>query len=121
MRPRRVAPGRLVPHLPVLVGRHLVDVDGVFIAIGHSPNTSIFKPYLDMKQGYLQVNSGTSGNATQTSTPGVFAAGDVMDSVYRQAITSGGSGCMAALDAERFLDALSESMGQGSQETEVLT
>ena len=80
-----------------------VTVDGVFIAIGHSPNTGIFGDQLDMKNGYLTVNSGINGNATQTSIPGVFAAGDVMDHVYRQAITSAGSGCMAALDAEKFL------------------
>ena len=79
-----------------------VTVDGVFIAIGHSPNTGIFGDQLDMKNGYLTVNSGINGNATQTSIPGVFAAGDVMDHVYRQAITSAGSGCMAALDAEKF-------------------
>jgi len=80
-----------------------VTVDGVFIAIGHSPNTAIFGDQLEMKNGYLTVNSGINGNATQTSIPGVFAAGDVMDNVYRQAITSAGSGCMAALDAEKFL------------------
>ena len=78
-------------------------VHGVFIAIGHSPNTGIFGDQLDMKNGYLTVNSGINGNATQTSIPGIFAAGDVMDHVYRQAITSAGSGCMAALDAEKFL------------------
>ena len=77
---------------------------GVFIAIGHSPNTQIFNDQLDMNHGYLSTHSGTTGNATQTSTAGVFAAGDVADSIYRQAITSAGSGCMAALDAERFLD-----------------
>jgi thioredoxin reductase (NADPH) len=85
-----------------------IDVHGVFIAIGHRPNTDIFKGHLDMKDGYLSVQSGTTGNATQTSVEGVYAAGDVMDHVYRQAITSAGTGCMAALDAEKFLDELAE-------------
>ena len=80
-----------------------VTVDGVFIAIGHSPNTGIYGDQLDMQNGYLTVQSGLGGNATQTSISGVFAAGDVMDHTYRQAITSAGTGCMAALDAERFL------------------
>lgn len=83
-----------------------LEVMGVFIAIGHSPNTAIFKDQLALDNGYIKVQSGTQGNATQTSIEGVFAAGDVMDHIYRQAITSAGTGCMAALDAERYLDAL---------------
>ena len=82
-----------------------LDVMGCFIAIGHKPNTDIFKDQLDMKDGYLTIQSGTQGNATQTSVEGVFAVGDVADHIYRQAITSAGAGCMAALDAERYLDA----------------
>ena len=82
-----------------------IAVMGCFIAIGHKPNTDIFKGQLDMKDGYLTIQSGTAGNATQTSIEGVFAAGDVADHIYRQAITSAGAGCMAALDAERYLDA----------------
>lgn len=81
-----------------------IDVAGVFIAIGHKPNTDIFAAQLDMENGYIKVKSGLQGNATATSIDGVFAAGDVMDHTYRQAITSAGSGCMAALDAEKYLD-----------------
>lgn len=85
-----------------------IEVMGAFIAIGHQPNTEIFKGQVNMKDDYIIVQSGLEGNATQTSIPGVFAAGDVMDHNYRQAITSAGTGCMAALDAERFLDGLND-------------
>ena len=85
--------------------RREIDLMGVFIAIGHQPNTAMFEGQLDMNGGYIRTHSGIDGNATATSVPGVFAAGDVADHVYRQAITSAGFGCMAALDAERYLDA----------------
>ena len=85
-----------------------LEVAGLFVAIGHSPKTAIFEGQLELENGYIKVHSGIHGNATQTSIPGVFAAGDVMDHIYRQAITSAGTGCMAALDAERYLDGLAE-------------
>ena len=85
-----------------------IQVEGVFIAIGHKPNTDLFIDQLDMKDGYIQVHSGLDGAATQTSIPGIFAAGDVSDHIYRQAVTSAGSGCMAALDAEKYLASLEE-------------
>ncbi|MCK5725942.1 MAG: thioredoxin-disulfide reductase [Thiotrichaceae bacterium] len=85
-----------------------IDVHGIFIAIGHKPNTGIFADQLAMHNGYIKVQSGTTGNATATSIEGVFASGDVMDHIYRQAVTSAGTGCMAALDAEKYLDQLEE-------------
>ncbi len=89
----------------------IVDLMGVFIAIGHKPNTDLFAGQLDMDHGYININSGRKGNATATSIPGIFAAGDVADCIYRQAVTSAGTGCMAALDAERYLDELESGHG----------
>ncbi len=90
-----------------------IELQGVFIAIGHKPNTDIFKPSLEMNNGYLKVKSGLEGNATQTSIDGIFAAGDVCDQIYRQAVTSAGMGCMAALDAEKYLDDMEENDTSG--------
>jgi thioredoxin reductase (NADPH) len=87
-------------------GRQRLDLDGVFIAVGHTPNTQLFEGQLDMRGGYIRVRSGIDGDATATSVPGVFAAGDVADHVYRQAVTSAGTGCMAALDADKYLERL---------------
>ncbi len=98
-----------------------LDVFGMFVAIGHKPNTDLFAGQLEMKDGYLIVNSGLNGNATQTSVDGVFAAGDVADHVYRQAITSAGTGCMAALDAEKYLDAIGETTAQNHTYASTLT
>ena len=95
--------GNVVTHLN-LSNYADIQVKGVFIAIGHNPNTEIFKDQIDMKDGYILINTGLNGNVTGTSVPGVFAAGDVADSVYRQAITSAGFGCMAALDAQKFIE-----------------
>ena len=89
-----------------------IDLAGIFIAIGHKPNTSLFDKQLDMKNAYITIKSGIEGGATATSIPGVFAAGDVSDQIYRQAITSAGAGCMAALDAEKYLDALEDGAGK---------
>jgi thioredoxin reductase (NADPH) len=95
--------GNVVTHLN-LSNYDDIQVKGIFIAIGHNPNTEIFKDQIDMKDGYIIINTGLNGNVTGTSVPGVFAAGDVADSVYRQAITSAGFGCMAALDAQKFIE-----------------
>lgn len=98
-----------------------LDVFGMFVAIGHKPNTALFDGQLTMKDGYIVVNSGLNGQATQTSVEGVFAAGDVADHVYRQAITSAGTGCMAALDAEKYLDAIGEANAKDHTYASTLT
>lgn len=98
-----------------------LDVFGIFVAIGHKPNTELFNGQLNMKNGYIVVNSGLDGKATQTSIEGVFAAGDVADHVYRQAITSAGTGCMAALDAEKYLDAIGETVAKDHTYDSTLT
>ena len=100
---QEVVGDELVSKIILDSGKEL-NLEGVFIAIGHKPNTDMFIDQLDMKNGYISINSGLSGNVTQTSVDGVFAAGDVADSIYRQAITSAGFGCMAALDAQKFLE-----------------
>ena len=100
---KEVVGDELVNKIILDSGKEL-ELEGVFIAIGHKPNTDMFENQLDMKNGYISINSGLAGNVTQTSVEGVFAAGDVADSIYRQAITSAGFGCMAALDAQKFLE-----------------
>lgn len=101
--------GIRVKHVETGVNREL-DVMGVFIAIGHTPNTDMFKDQLDMANGYIRISTGLEGNVTATSVPGVFAAGDVADQIYRQAVTSAGFGCMAALDVEKYLEELKSSV-----------